>query len=48
MAMIYIIGNHKQCIVYNDCWFEFVKHFATVLTMELYPRWRKYLEGHVG
>ena len=38
---IYIIGNHKQCIVYNDHWFEFVKHCVAALAMELYPRWRK-------
>ena len=46
--MIYIIANHKQSIVYNDRWFEIVKHCVATLTMELYPHWKKYLEGHVG
>ena len=48
MEMRHIIGNHKQSIVYNDRWFEIVKHCVVALTMELHPRWRKYLEGHVG
>ena len=38
------MGNH---IVYNDQWFD-CKTFAVALTMELYPRRRKYLEGHMG
>ena len=47
MAMIYIIGNHKQSIVYNDQWFD-CKSLCCSADYRTYPRWRNYLERHVG
>ena len=39
MEMIYIIGNHKQSIVYNDQWFDYKSFcynadYGTLPTME--------------